>query len=106
MWAYKYGSIQPATSAHADFAATNVNFWLTPDEANLDPTSGGMIIYDAEASMSWDFNSYNKQGGKIARFLREQSAQAITVPVPSESRDNLQFGHVSCDAASTVPRSI
>jgi hypothetical protein len=80
MWAYKYGSIQPATSAHADFAAVNVNFWLTPDEANLDPTSGGMIIYDAEAPMSWDFNSYNKQGGKIARFLREQSAQAITVP--------------------------
>jgi tetratricopeptide (TPR) repeat protein len=80
MWAYKYDSIQPATSAHADFAAVNVNFWLTPDEANLDPASGGMIIYDAEAPMSWDFDSYNKQGGKITRFLREQSAQSITVP--------------------------
>ena len=22
---------------HADFAAVNVNFWITPDEANLDP---------------------------------------------------------------------
>jgi hypothetical protein len=80
MWAYKYGNIQPATSAHADFAAVNVNFWLTPDEANLDPTSGGMIIYDAEAPMSWDFKSYNKQGGKIATFLRERSALPVTVP--------------------------
>ncbi len=80
MWAYKYSNIQPETSAHADFAAVNVNFWLTPDEANLDPASGGMIIYDAEAPMSWDFDSYNKQGGKIAKFLREQAAQSVTVP--------------------------
>jgi tetratricopeptide (TPR) repeat protein len=80
MWAYKCGNAQPATSAHADFAAVNVNFWLTPDEANLDSMSGGMIIYDVEAPMSWDFNTYNKQGGKIGAFLRERSARSITVP--------------------------
>jgi tetratricopeptide (TPR) repeat protein len=83
MWAYKCGNIQPATSAHADFAAVNVNFWLTPDEANLDPTSGGMIIYDVEAPMGWDFNSYNRQGAKIGAFLRERSAQSTVVPYRS-----------------------
>lgn len=83
MWAFKCGNIQPATSAHADFAAVNVNFWITPEEANLDSTSGGMIIYDVEAPMSWDFDSYNKQGRKIGALLRERSAHPTTVPYRS-----------------------
>lgn len=32
-------------SVHADSASVNLNFWVTPDEANLDPSSGGLIIY-------------------------------------------------------------
>jgi tetratricopeptide (TPR) repeat protein len=80
LWAFKCGSSQPAVSAHADFAAVNVNFWLTPDEANLDPTSGGLTIYDVEAPMSWDFSSYNKKGRKIDAFLHQQPANSIHVP--------------------------
>jgi hypothetical protein len=83
MWAFKYGAVQPATSAHADFAAVNVNFWITPDEANLDPASGGMAIYDVAAPLSWDFDAYNRQGSKIGAFLREHSAQPIAVPYRS-----------------------
>jgi hypothetical protein len=82
-WAFKYGAVQPATSAHADFAAVNVNFWITPDEANLDPASGGMTIYDVEAPLAWDFDAYNRQGSKIGAFLREHSAQPIAVPYRS-----------------------
>jgi hypothetical protein len=36
MWGFKYAQSQPRTAPHADFAAVNVNFWITPDEANLD----------------------------------------------------------------------
>jgi hypothetical protein len=32
--------------AHADNGTFVVNFWLTPDEFNLDPDSGGMVLYD------------------------------------------------------------
>lgn len=32
-------------SVHADSAAVNLNFWITPDEANLDPSSGGLVVY-------------------------------------------------------------
>lgn len=32
-------------AVHADSATVNLNFWLTPDEANLDPTSGGLVVY-------------------------------------------------------------
>ena len=83
MWAFKYDAIQPTTSAHADFAAVNVNFWITPDEANIDSTSGGMVIYDVEAPLSWDFDAYNRKGERIGAFLREQSAQSIAVPYRS-----------------------
>jgi tetratricopeptide (TPR) repeat protein len=83
MWAFKYDAIQPTTSAHADFAAVNVNFWITPDEANIDSTSGGMVIYDVEAPLSWDFDAYNRKGARISAFLRERSAQSIAVPYRS-----------------------
>jgi hypothetical protein len=31
---------------HADNGTFVVNFWLTPDEYNLDPESGGMVLFD------------------------------------------------------------
>ena len=43
MWGYKYAPSQPSLSPHADFAAVNVNLWITPDDANLDPSSGGLV---------------------------------------------------------------
>ena len=32
-------------AVHADHAAVNLNFWVTPDDANLDPSSGGLVVY-------------------------------------------------------------
>ena len=40
-WGFKDGCTLPGRSTHADFAAVNVNFWVTPDDANLDDISGG-----------------------------------------------------------------
>ena len=50
-WAYKYDSSNPAGGGegikiHADPASVNLNVWLTPDSANLDPESGGLVIYE------------------------------------------------------------
>ena len=45
LWGFKSGPSLPAdVTTHADFAAVNVNFWITPDEANLDPSHGGLIV--------------------------------------------------------------
>ena len=30
---------------HADHATVNLNFWVTPDDANIDPSSGGLVVY-------------------------------------------------------------
>ena len=65
---------------HADFAAVNVNFWLTPDEANLDPASGGLVIWDKEAPLDWDFADYNRDPARIRQFLEGAGARRITVP--------------------------
>jgi hypothetical protein len=65
---------------HADFAAVNVNFWITPDEANLDPEHGGLIIWDVAAPLDWDFMKYNAAEGEIRNYLRDTAAKSIVVP--------------------------
>jgi hypothetical protein len=80
LWAYKNGQRQPATPPHADFAAVNVNIWVTPDSANLDPSAGGLDIYDTEAPPTWDFGKYNKDGRAIKAFLQESSATVTRIP--------------------------
>lgn len=57
MWGFKNTQPLPAdVTTHADFAAINVNFWITPEDANLDETSGGLVIYDVDAPIHWDFD--------------------------------------------------
>lgn len=58
-WSYKYDERYGAIPVHADDAAINVNFWLTPDDANLDPTSGGLVVYEASAPAHWSFEEFN-----------------------------------------------
>ena len=58
-WAYKYDSRQTGIRVHADFAAVNVNFWITPDSANLNSSNGGLIVYKEKAPLDWSFNLYN-----------------------------------------------
>ena len=80
LWGYKYDSEQSGISAHADFAAVNVNFWLTPDEANLAPEGGGLVVWDKEAPLEWDFDDYNTKPNLIAEFLNDAGAKPYVVP--------------------------
>ena len=45
-WAFKQDSQRKPLNIHADAAAVNVNFWITPNEANLDLTCGGLTVWD------------------------------------------------------------
>jgi hypothetical protein len=81
VWGFKNGQYLPeGSTTHADFAAVNVNFWITPDEANLDPESGGLVVYDVDAPMSWDFSTYNGRSDIIKSFLYQQGAQPVHIP--------------------------
>ncbi len=80
MWAYKYDQALNGIETHADCAAVNVNFWLAPDDANLDPASGGLEVFLAEAPASWDFHRYNTDGEAIDLFLEASGHRSQVVP--------------------------
>jgi len=81
-WAFKQDSARRGLNIHADAAAVNVNFWITPDEANLDPSSGGLVVYDKEAPKEWNFKDYNSDRNKpaIVSWLKDVGAEAIKIP--------------------------
>lgn len=81
MWAFKNTGVLPGdASVHADFAAVNVNFWITPDDANLHEASGGMVVYDLEAALSWTFHEYNERPDLIRALLARERPRAIRIP--------------------------
>jgi tetratricopeptide (TPR) repeat protein len=81
LWGFKNGQHLPGDSTtHADFAAVNVNFWITPTSANLDESTGGLVIYGVDAPAHWDFDSYNSRPDRIQPFLRQQEARSVTIP--------------------------
>ncbi len=80
LWAYKYDSRLQGIATHADFAAINVNFWVTPDEANRDPASGGLVVHKAHAPSDWAFRTYNADSDRMAEFLEEAGDEPVTVP--------------------------
>jgi Flp pilus assembly protein TadD len=81
-WSFKQDSEMKGLNLHADAAAVNLNFWITPDEANLDPDRGGLIVWDKEAPKEWNFKDYNssKNEPTVREFLRTSGAKAVSIP--------------------------
>jgi tetratricopeptide (TPR) repeat protein len=84
LWAFKYDAHLDGIEMHADIARVNVNFWITPDSANLEPDSGGLLIWDKKAPPEWgidEFNTSSAEGqAKIRAYLEEQQAECVKVP--------------------------
>ena len=80
LWGFKYDSRLKGINIHADQAAVNVNFWITPDDANLNPDRGGLVIYDAKAPTDWDGTDYNGNAVRTWEFLKRVGAKPTTVP--------------------------
>ncbi|HLH97369.1 MAG TPA: tetratricopeptide repeat protein [Xanthobacteraceae bacterium] len=80
LWGFKYDSRLAGIAIHADFAAVNVNFWITPDEANLDPESGGLVVWDVPAPLDWSFAKFNDDVPAAREFLARSGARATKIP--------------------------
>jgi hypothetical protein len=81
LWGFKNKAFLPGdTTTHADFAAVNVNFWITPSEANLDEGGGGLVVYGVDAPPDWNFNMYNGRTDLIRPFLATRNAQSVVIP--------------------------
>ena len=79
--AFKYDSaLSTGTNTHADNSAVNVNFYIAPDDANLDPESGGMDIWDVTVPPDEDMPRYNGNENLTRDFLARSNARMTRVP--------------------------
>jgi hypothetical protein len=69
-WGFKSLLPEAGTGIHADSAVVTVNLWLTDDEANLDPTSGGLVVWDATPPLEWQRPDYNSQDEHHQALIR------------------------------------
>lgn len=61
-WAYHYDATSTGVGLHADNEGRiNINFWLTPNEANRYPGGGGLVMYDVLAPIDWEPHSYRER---------------------------------------------
>ena len=74
-WAFKCNNQMKGIKIHADFAAININFWITPDKANLNKNTGGLLIWDKEAPKNWGFEKYNNNHLAIKNFLKKKKSK-------------------------------
>jgi tetratricopeptide (TPR) repeat protein len=78
--AFKYDSeLSTGTNIHADYSAINLNLYITPDDANLDPDTGGMLIWNVAARDERELRRYNSSDGEIREHLRHSQAEAMRV---------------------------
>jgi hypothetical protein len=79
-WGFKYDSSLSGIRLHADDAAVNVNFWITPDDANHNPDNGGLVLWDANAPEHWEMARYNGDERACRDFLARAGAKSRIVP--------------------------
>jgi tetratricopeptide (TPR) repeat protein len=79
--AFKYDSeLSTGTNTHADNSAVNVNLYIAPDEANLDPQSGGMDIWDLPAPAGEEMRRYNSDEALTRDYIQRSGARMTRVP--------------------------
>ena len=79
-WGFKYDQRLSGINLHADFARVNINFWITPDDACLDNTKGGLVVYDDLPPDDWSFEKANADSEKIKQHLDATNAKMVRVP--------------------------
>jgi tetratricopeptide (TPR) repeat protein len=80
MWGFKCDASLPGLAVHADEAAVNVNFWITEDEANLEPEGGGLQVYEHVAPRDWDFRRFNHDPAVIHDYLASVGSAPTRYP--------------------------
>ena len=74
-WAFKCNNQMKGIKIHADYAAINVNLWITPDKANLNKNTGGLLIWDKESPKNWNFDKYNNNHIEIKKILKKSKSK-------------------------------
>ncbi len=83
LWAFKYDSKLHGVGTHADPSLVTFNFWITPDEANLDPEHGGLTVWDAAAPADWNSQRTIGDTAGCQAYLARMGAKSVTIPYRS-----------------------
>ncbi|MBT9545523.1 MAG: hypothetical protein IV090_09060 [Candidatus Sericytochromatia bacterium] len=80
MWAFKCDSEGQGIALHNDSAYLNLNFWITPDHANLDPETGGLLIYPQDPPREWNFEDLRMDQAGIENWLQAHPQTPLKIP--------------------------
>jgi hypothetical protein len=72
--------MKAAIDAHADDAAVSINFWVTPDAANLNPERSGLVVCQVPPPAEWEIKGYDEDKGPVAAFLEQHASDSLVVP--------------------------
>lgn len=79
-WAMMY-SRNSDGNVHADFGDLTLTYWLTPEEFNKDPGTGGLILYDVRRPDGMKVNEFLSAGEASARYVQmHSSGDPTTIP--------------------------
>jgi len=79
-WSYRYYGEAPGVRAHMDNGDVTVNFWITPDSANLNSDSGGLIIWNKRAPADYARNTKQQADAVLHRLLSEPDTRKDHIP--------------------------
>lgn len=78
-WAFMHQR-NAGLKVHADNGAITVDLWVTPDECNLDPTTGGLIFFDVQRKPHQMIHEFNTVEWAEQYFREETGGQSTRVP--------------------------
>tara|TARA_Y100000389_G_scaffold204538_1_gene257790 strand:- start:3792 stop:5324 length:1533 start_codon:yes stop_codon:yes gene_type:complete len=79
-WAFKYDTEKKGINIHADDAKVNVNFWITPELANLNKNSGGLIIWKKQPHLDASFHDFNSLESAEKIYDEVKDVDSIKIP--------------------------
>ena len=78
-WAFKGMRPSSAVDIHADDAAISLNFWVTPNSANLNPEHGGLAVCRLSPPADWVIEDYDEDQARIVSFLERNASGTLTI---------------------------
>ena len=79
-WSYRYYGESPGVRAHMDNGNVSVNFWITPDSANLNSDSGDLIIWNKRAPADYARSTKEQADAILHRLLEEPGVRKDHIP--------------------------
>ena len=93
IWCYRQAPEGDGVRAHSDQAAVTFNFWITADDANLDREHGGLVLYNKEQPLDWDWRKTNadKDNPEDLQHIMAYLEDAETTTIPYRENRAVMF---------------